>query len=142
MRTTKESDQTFKPSLGFSCPEQSVTRMNRPAKRLSLIIAAALLMISSIMISYPELAIASTQPHNPIALGAMTNKEKATAKDMEGKLESAYGDLTNDKGHQLKGKAKQAQASAMHAAESIKEGAEAVKEKISDAADQLADDLK
>jgi uncharacterized protein YjbJ (UPF0337 family) len=120
--------------------------MFRPPKNLGSLIAAALLTISCTLTSYPAMApavaIAIAQPNNPIALGAMSNKEKATAKEVEGKLESAYGELTGDKGHQLKGKAKQAQGSAMHAAEGIKEGAEAVKEKISDAAGQLADGLK
>lgn len=71
----------------------------------------------------------------------MSNTSKANAKDAEGKLESAYGDLTGDTGHQIKGKAKQVQASAMNAAENLKEGAKAAKKKLSDAADQVVDDL-
>ncbi len=71
----------------------------------------------------------------------MSNKSKASAKDAEGKLESAYGELTGDTGHQIKGKAKQVQASAMNATAELKEGAKAVKKKLSDAADQVADDL-
>ncbi len=71
----------------------------------------------------------------------MSNKSKATAKDAEGKLESAYGELTGDLGHQVKGKAKQVQASAMHTTEDIKEGAKTVKRKLSNAADHVADDL-
>jgi uncharacterized protein YjbJ (UPF0337 family) len=59
----------------------------------------------------------------------MSNKSKATAKDAEGKLESAYGEITGDIGHQIKGKAKQVQASAMDAAEELKEGAKAAKKK-------------
>lgn len=50
----------------------------------------------------------------------MSNKSEATAKDAEGKLESAYGELTGDVGHQIKGKAKQVHASAMNVAEEIK----------------------
>jgi uncharacterized protein YjbJ (UPF0337 family) len=71
----------------------------------------------------------------------MSDKFKATAKDAEGKLESAYGEITGDKGHQIKGKAKQMQASAMNAAEDMKEGAEAVKKKLKDAAQDIADDM-
>jgi uncharacterized protein YjbJ (UPF0337 family) len=71
----------------------------------------------------------------------MSDKAKATAKDAEGKLESAYGDLTDDKGHQLKGKAKQAQASAMDAKADIKEIAKKGKNKVSDTADQMEDEL-
>jgi uncharacterized protein YjbJ (UPF0337 family) len=71
----------------------------------------------------------------------MSNKSKATAKDAEGKLESAYGEITGDIGHQIKGKAKQVQASAMNAAEELKEGAKAAKKKLSDTADQVSDNL-
>jgi uncharacterized protein YjbJ (UPF0337 family) len=71
----------------------------------------------------------------------MANKIKATAKDAEGKLESAYGDLTGDTGHQIKGKAKQVHAAAMNAAEDLKEGAKDAKKKLSDAADEAADNL-
>jgi len=37
----------------------------------------------------------------------MSNKVDAAAKDAEGKMESALGDITGDKGHQIKGQAKQ-----------------------------------
>jgi len=71
----------------------------------------------------------------------MSNRNDTAAKDAEGKLEAAYGDLTGDTGHQIKGKAKQVQASAMNAAEDLKQGAKSVAEKVADAADQLAADL-
>ncbi len=66
----------------------------------------------------------------------MSNKFDAAAKDAEGKLESAYGDLTGDTGRQIKGKAKQVQASAMNAAEDVKEGARSVGKKIADSTDK------
>ena len=78
------------------------------------------------------------QPTEP---GTMSNQSKADAKDAEGKLEAAYGELTDDKGHQLKGKAKQVQASAMKAAEDIKEGAEKMKAKLNNAANHVVEDL-
>lgn len=71
----------------------------------------------------------------------MSEKSKANAIDAEGKLESAYGELTRDLGHQIQGKAKQVQAAAMNATDDLKEGAKAIKEKIRDAANQVADDL-
>lgn len=71
----------------------------------------------------------------------MSKRNDAAAKDAEGKLEAAYGDLNGDTGHQIKGKAKQVQASAMNAAEDLRQGAKSVAEKVADAADQLADDL-
>jgi len=66
-------------------------------------------------------------------LAAIPNNVKATAKDAEGKLESAYGDVTGDTGRQIKGKAKQVQASAMNAGDDIKEGAKSVAKKVGDA---------
>jgi uncharacterized protein YjbJ (UPF0337 family) len=71
----------------------------------------------------------------------MSEKSKANAIDAEGKLESAYGELTGDLGHQIQGKAKQVQAAAMNDTDDLKEGAKAIKEKIRDAANQVADDL-
>ncbi|MCP9800603.1 CsbD family protein [Synechococcus sp. RedBA-s] len=71
----------------------------------------------------------------------MSNNLDASAKDAEGKLESAYGELTGDAGHQIKGKAKQVQASAMHTADNLKQGAKTVAKSISKAADNLTDDL-
>jgi uncharacterized protein YjbJ (UPF0337 family) len=71
----------------------------------------------------------------------MSNKSKAVAKDVEGKMKSAYGEITGDMGHQIKGKAKQVHASAMNAAEELKEGAKAGQKKLSDAADQVSEDL-
>lgn len=75
----------------------------------------------------------------------MSNRADAAAKDVEGKLESAYGELTGDTGHQIKGKAKQVQASAMKAAEDLKEGAKSVArsvaQKIGEAAEKMENDL-
>ena len=72
----------------------------------------------------------------------MTNTFKATAKDAEGKLEAADGEITGDRGHQIKGQAKQVQAAAQNAAADLNEGAKVVKKKLSDAAQQTADDLR
>ena len=87
-------------------------------------------------------AIATTVDHRyiPIALATMDHKADAKAKEVEGKLESAYGELTGDTGHQIKGKAKQVQASAMNAAENLKEGTKSVGQKIGDAATGKAKD--
>lgn len=71
----------------------------------------------------------------------MSNKTKATAKEIEGKLESAYRELTGDTDHQIKGKAKQVQASAMNAVEDLKKSANAVKKKLSDSAGPVVDEL-
>jgi uncharacterized protein YjbJ (UPF0337 family) len=82
----------------------------------------------------PTMAISADHRFIPIALATMDRKADAKAKEVEGKLESAYGELTGDTGHQIKGKAKQVQASAMNAAENLKEGTKSVGQKIGDAA--------
>ena len=71
----------------------------------------------------------------------MSNPADAKAKEVEGKLESAAGELTGDVGHQIKGKAKQVQASAMNAVENLKEGTKSVANAISNAADNIADSI-
>ena len=71
----------------------------------------------------------------------MSNPADAKAKEVEGKLESAAGELTGDVGHQIMGKAKQVQASAMNAVENLKEGTKSVAHAISNAADNFADSI-
>ena len=87
------------------------------------------------MVSIQPAAAMVGQPILPSAtFAAMSNKRiNAAAKDAEGKLESAYGDLAGDAGHQIKGKAKQVQASAMNVTEDIKQGARSTGKKIADA---------
>jgi uncharacterized protein YjbJ (UPF0337 family) len=65
----------------------------------------------------------------------MSNRFDAAAKEAEGKLESAYGEITGDTGHQIKGKAKQVQASAMNTGEDLKQGAKSVTHKVTDTTD-------
>ena len=90
----------------------------------------------------PLPAMAKPAAHNtiPITLATMSNKADAKAKEVEGKLESAAGELTGDVGHQINGKAKQVQASAMNTGENLKEGAKSVAKTIGDAADNIAND--
>jgi uncharacterized protein YjbJ (UPF0337 family) len=104
-------------------------------------LSAMALMICMTLIPLPAMAMDSGYPSYPIALATMTNKVDAAAKDAEGKMESAYGELTGDTGHQIKGKAKQVQASAMNTAEDLKQGAKSVVKNIRDAAGNMADDL-
>jgi uncharacterized protein YjbJ (UPF0337 family) len=84
-------------------------------------------------------AVQPARPNHAILpshlLGAMGNKLDARAKQTEGKLESAYGELTGDTGHQIKGKAKQVQGSAQSVAEDVKDGARSVGKKIATATD-------
>jgi uncharacterized protein YjbJ (UPF0337 family) len=83
----------------------------------------------------PAIAMLNMPVLIPSTLAAMSNRIDAAAKNAEGKLESAYGDLKGDAGHQLKGKAKQAESSAMNLAEDVKEGAKSVSKKIAEATD-------
>lgn len=71
----------------------------------------------------------------------MSNKADAAAKKAEGKLETAYGDITGDTGHQIKGQAKQVQAAAMNTAEDLKQAAQSAARKVSHAAENAADKL-
>ncbi|MBO1071776.1 MULTISPECIES: CsbD family protein [Aphanizomenonaceae] len=53
----------------------------------------------------------------------MKNRAKATAKNIEGKVQEAVGDLTGDPKTQAEGKAKQAEAKVRHAVEDVKDQA-------------------
>ena len=116
--------------------------MRLHAKDLFASLTALALMFCCLLIPLPAMAMASNHAPFPIAFGTMSNKVNAAAKDAEGKLQSAYGEITGDTGHQIKGKAKQVQASAMNAAEAVKDGTKAMARKASDATDKLADKIK
>lgn len=49
------------------------------------------------------------------------DRVEATAKNVEGKVQEAAGDLTGDKSAEAEGKAKQVEASASHAKEDVKD---------------------
>ncbi|WP_035991850.1 CsbD family protein [Leptolyngbya sp. KIOST-1] len=51
---------------------------------------------------------------------SIEDRAKATAKDVEGKVQEAGGKLTGDREAQLKGKAKQAEADVRHSVEDVK----------------------
>ncbi|MEL6160956.1 MAG: CsbD family protein [Cyanobacteria bacterium J06554_11] len=53
---------------------------------------------------------------------SLEEKAKATAKDLEGKAQEAFGKATDNTEAQAKGEAKQAQASATKAKENVKDG--------------------
>ena len=67
----------------------------------------------------------------------MSNKADAVAKDAEGMLRSAYGDLTGDTGSKVKGQVKQVQASAMNTAEDMKDGVKSAAKNANKAAKKL-----
>ncbi len=111
-------------------------------RRRLLSLASMAALVVSLMIQWPATAMASPASSiTPIAIATMSDKMTAKAKETEGKLESAYGEITGDPGHQVKGKAKQMQASAMNATEAVKDGAKAAARKAGDASDKLADKI-
>jgi uncharacterized protein YjbJ (UPF0337 family) len=53
----------------------------------------------------------------------MKNRAKATAKNIEGKVQEAVGDITGDPKTQAEGKGKQAEAKIRHSVEDVKDQA-------------------
>ncbi|WP_414347920.1 MULTISPECIES: CsbD family protein [unclassified Synechococcus] len=58
---------------------------------------------------------------------SIQDRIEATAKNLEGKIQEAVGELTGDEKQKLEGKAKQMEAAAQHAKEDLKD---AVKEGV------------
>lgn len=52
---------------------------------------------------------------------SLEERAKATAKNVEGKVQDAMGQATGDVGDQAEGKGKQVEASARHAKEDVKD---------------------
>jgi uncharacterized protein YjbJ (UPF0337 family) len=52
---------------------------------------------------------------------SLKDRAKATAKNIEGKVQEAVGDITGDPKDQAAGKAKQAEAAVQHAVEDVKD---------------------
>jgi uncharacterized protein YjbJ (UPF0337 family) len=52
---------------------------------------------------------------------SLENRAKATAKNVEGKVQEAVGDMTGDTKNQAEGKANQGEAKVRHAAEDVKD---------------------
>ncbi|MBJ7295247.1 MAG: CsbD family protein [Dolichospermum sp. JUN01] len=57
---------------------------------------------------------------------SVKNRAKATAKNIEGKVQEAVGDLTGDPKTQTEGKEKQAEAKIRHAVEDVKDQAKEI----------------
>lgn len=53
----------------------------------------------------------------------INDRVEATAKDVQGKVQEAWGDLTDDPKTELEGKAKQVEAAAEHKKEDLKDQA-------------------
>ena len=59
----------------------------------------------------------------------LTNRIKATAKNIEGKVQEVVGDVTGNQDAQLEGKAKQAEAQVGHTIENVKDEAKKILDK-------------
>jgi uncharacterized protein YjbJ (UPF0337 family) len=57
---------------------------------------------------------------------SLKDKAKATAKNIEGKLQETYGNVTGDPKDQAEGKAKQAEARVRHTVEDVKDEAKKI----------------
>ena len=66
------------------------------------------------------------------------DKIKATAKDAEGRLQAAAGEITGDDRLKAEGEAKQVQAQLMDAAGTVKDKVQQVAASVGDAIDGLA----
>jgi len=72
----------------------------------------------------------------------MSKDVSASAKQAEGRLEAAHGDLTGDTGEKIKGQAKQVQASAMQAGSDLKESVKSAFSKLGDSTSRAADRIQ
>ena len=68
---------------------------------------------------------------------SIQNRAKATAKNVEGKVQDAVGDLTGDPQAQVEGKAKQAEAKVRHAAEDVKDDVKKMDQSVMSHGEQL-----
>lgn len=60
----------------------------------------------------------------------LEDRIKATAKNIEGKIQQVVGDITGNRQDQVKGKAKQAEAQVRHVVENVKDKLEEVKNQV------------
>ena len=107
------------------------------------LLAGLICLASWMLIPLPAVAMTNNHAIAPHVLATMAQKMDAKAKETEGKVQSAYGEITGKPSEQIKGKVKvkQIQGSAKGTQQDIKQGAKSIAEKVSDAAGNLADSL-
>lgn len=99
------------------------------------------MLLVLLMVQPPAMALSAGTSQVPNAIGTMSQDITATAKNAEGKLQSAMGELTGDNSMKVKGEVKQGQAAAMSATSDLKRGAKKAARQLSDASDRAADKL-
>jgi len=105
------------------------------------LLAGLICLTSWMLMPLPAVAMTNNHSITPQILATMAQKMDAKAKETEGKVLSAYGEITGKPSEQIKGKVKQVQGSAKGAQQDIKQGAKSIAEKVSDAAANLAESL-
>ena len=65
------------------------------------------------------------------------DRAKAIGKNLEGKAQEIFGNITGNKKDQVEGKAKQAEAAARHAAEDVKDTVKNITDKTKRSIDKL-----
>jgi uncharacterized protein YjbJ (UPF0337 family) len=105
------------------------------------LLAGLICLAAWMLMPLPAAAIINNHAITPQILVTIAQKIDAKAKETEGKVQSAYGELTGKPSEQIKGKVKQVQGSAKATQQDIKQGAKSIAEKVSDAAGNLADSL-
>ena len=65
------------------------------------------------------------------------DRAKAIGKNVEGKVQEVFGNITGNKKDQVEGKAKQAEAAARHAAEDMKNAVKDLSDKAKKAINKL-----
>ena len=96
-------------------------------------------MAAWMLMPLPAMTMANNHAINPQVIATMGQKKDAKTKEAEGKVQSAYGELTGKPGEQIKGKVKQVEGWAKATQQDIKQGAKSMANKASDAAADLAD---
>jgi uncharacterized protein YjbJ (UPF0337 family) len=65
------------------------------------------------------------------------DRAKAIGKNVEGKVQEIFGNITGNKKDQVAGQAKQAEAAARHAAEDVKDAVKNITDKAKKSIDKL-----
>jgi hypothetical protein len=71
------------------------------------LLAGLICLASWMLMPLPAMAIANNHALNPQVVATMAQKMDAKAKETEGKVQSAYGEITGKPSEQIKGKVKQ-----------------------------------
>jgi len=123
--------------LALATVDAMTTDRTRPLR----LILSVIVLIISLVVQAPAMALSSHPANLPFAARFMSKDLNATAKDAEGRLEAAHGDLTGDTGEKIKGQAKQVQASAMQAGSDLKQGLKSAVGKLGEATSDAADKM-